>query len=243
MQNVLSSAANLVSKTINEITELLSEPAYFAVLSRLKSNLKKEQSFLEAQAGTPSINTDIADGPATVTKMFGKTIGAPKRVYQQEVNDVDRNEVAGNVATQELKEKVLIVYPEFSKMSNDEILDSLSDLEIRGVAIRADLPVTETSPKKIDHKFIETIKDAIAKKAELDSIKKDADANMDNDGDGDGENENGPSLNDLNEELKLLEEKIHDGELNKIHHNTLKSLYNKREAIIEQIANFNPEAE
>lgn len=74
---------------------------------------------------------------------------------------------ADEVALQELIARIDAVYPTFTGLGNDEILNSLDDLEIRGIAKKAGLPVTETNPEKIDGKFIDQVKDAITKNEEF----------------------------------------------------------------------------
>lgn len=73
---------------------------------------------------------------------------------------------------QELNDKVQVLYPMFKDIANKDILDTYSDIEIRGVAKKAGLPVTENSPKKIDGNFLNVIKEAIVKKAKLDAAGK-----------------------------------------------------------------------
>ncbi|HRO18370.1 MAG TPA: hypothetical protein PLU07_09285 [Ferruginibacter sp.] len=61
------------------------------------------------------------------------------------------------------------IYPEFNNMTNEEIFNSLSDMEIRGVARKAGLSFTETDPKVITTGDIADIREAIEKRAEIDA--------------------------------------------------------------------------
>jgi hypothetical protein len=69
------------------------------------------------------------------------------------------------IAGEELAQEVNAIYDGFSERENDELLDSLTDLQIRGVAKKAGLEVTQTKPEHITSAYIDQIKAAIVKKA------------------------------------------------------------------------------
>jgi hypothetical protein len=66
---------------------------------------------------------------------------------------------------EELSLEVNAIYEGFTERENDEIIDSLTDLQIRGVAKKAGMEVTETKPERLTNSFIDEIKESIKKKA------------------------------------------------------------------------------
>ena len=74
------------------------------------------------------------------------------------------------IAAEELKAEAEKLYPHFVGMEVSTILDSYSEQVIKFVAKMVNIPVGENLPKKVDAKFINTIKEAINKKADLEAI-------------------------------------------------------------------------
>lgn len=68
------------------------------------------------------------------------------------------------IASDELRHEVDGIYPGFAERETDDLIGSLEELQIRGVAKRAGLQVTETKPERITTAFIEEIKQAIRAK-------------------------------------------------------------------------------
>lgn len=72
-----------------------------------------------------------------------------------------------------LREDVAKAYESFPSLSNKEIRNTLSDLELRGVARKAGLHVTKTEPAHITEEFLNQIREAIHAKAEhAEAVKK-----------------------------------------------------------------------
>jgi hypothetical protein len=74
------------------------------------------------------------------------------------------------LATQELDQEVNAIYDGFAERETDELIDSLTDLQIRGVAKAAGLEVTETKPSHMTPSFVEEIKAAIVKKQQTKAL-------------------------------------------------------------------------
>lgn len=68
-----------------------------------------------------------------------------------------------------LREDVAKAYASFPTLSNAEIRNTLSDLELRGVAKAAGLQVTKTEPAHITDAFIQQIRTAMEEKANLET--------------------------------------------------------------------------
>jgi hypothetical protein len=64
-----------------------------------------------------------------------------------------------------LREDVAKAYTAFPTLTNKEIRNTLSDLELRGVARKAGLHVTKTEPEHITEEFLNQVRQAIADKA------------------------------------------------------------------------------
>ena len=73
------------------------------------------------------------------------------------------------IAAEELKAEAEKLYPHFVGMEVSAILDSYSEPVIKFVAKMVNIPVGENLPKKVDAKFIATIKEAITRKADLEA--------------------------------------------------------------------------
>jgi len=71
----------------------------------------------------------------------------------------------------DLRERAKEAYANFNTRKNKDLLESLTDLEIRAVAKLAGMDVSITEPAKIDNAFIDKIKAAIKTKNELDEAK------------------------------------------------------------------------
>lgn len=92
-------------------------------------------------------------------------------IDKTEVNtgDTAATTTSANPELDELKRKRDELYKIFAETETDQLIDKYPDIEVRAVAKKAGLPVTETNPAKISVKFINQIKDAIKKQKELDA--------------------------------------------------------------------------
>jgi len=139
----------------------INNPAMHWLKSKILMDIKRHSNALKMQLGVdvPNENKKIHAEP--ITKLFGKEItGKPSS--PQDVNK-PFNDSSFDVEQKELRIKVDELYPRFLITSSDHLMDSLSDIEIRGVAKKAGLPVTETNPKTINTGYIDQIKEAIQK--------------------------------------------------------------------------------
>lgn len=127
---------------------------------KILMDLKKHSSALKMNMGI-DVSPDVpkpSGGP--LKKMFGKeiTVTAPPRPQNP---IAPFSESSFEISEKELAEKVDYLYPRFLSTPLDQLIDSLSDIEIRGVAKKAGLPVTEDEPKKITTQFVDQIVKAI----------------------------------------------------------------------------------
>lgn len=240
---LLTKAADKVAQLKEEFNNSFTDPELTAIASRVNGDLAKIDSFLRIQAGTP-VTDNTVSGSNTVKTMFGKPVPQNKK---QALADFDLNEDAivpdaKNQAGLELKEKVATLYPQFSKLTSDEILDSLSDLEIRGVAKKAGLAVTEKNPKTLNSEFIAKIKEAIAKKEELEAAEASAKLSGEEKKEAEKEEENEASddqkFDDLTLEYNQLEEEIKTAKENKVHHKTIEKMEKQSAEIVQQLADL-----
>lgn len=90
--------------------------------------------------------------------VFGRKITEKKEL---KVQKTDKKEV------DLLRETAAILYETFPEQQSKELIERLSDMEVRAVAKLSGLEVTSTQPAKITVQFIDKIKDAIVKQKEL----------------------------------------------------------------------------
>jgi hypothetical protein len=94
---------------------------------------------------------------------------------------------AAEMEGEQLRKEVTDILKGFADRDTDEIKDSLSDIQIRGVAKRVGFKVTDTEPEFITTEYIEQIKEKIISdrarattiKKEMKKISKDKDAVLD----------------------------------------------------------------
>lgn len=140
--------------------EAIHNPDMEGLKNKILLDLKKHFTALQLQLGHDPVKhivTNHHTGP--ITKIMGKDVAAgvkkPSDVnkpFQQTVEDVE---------LAQLRLKADELYPKFLATSSDQLLDSVSDIEIRAVAKKAGLPVTETNPARITTEYIDKIKAAI----------------------------------------------------------------------------------
>lgn len=187
----------LLKKTSVNIENIMSDDELMHLRNRLLRTLEREISTLSLQHGIPYEGKEAAQQSAPpLTKLFGRVIGGANSTSatSQETQLLSDKPEQANLAVQsaeeveaaEFKQKTLDVYAQFGDMTDEAILDQLEEMVIRGVGKLAGLPVTEDTPKKVDMKFIQQIKDAIkqkgileegSKKLPFDDVKADGKAN------------------------------------------------------------------
>jgi hypothetical protein len=135
--------------------ESVTNPEIQMLVTRLKLDLTKHINFLKVRIGEAP---DAEAKPAAVPlkKVMGRVIGGP--VIPSSLKITPRA-----LEMEEVKAKVEDIYGKFAITDSDQLYDTLSDIEIRGVAKKVGLPVTDNTPKRITVEFINQIKDAIVK--------------------------------------------------------------------------------
>lgn len=130
--------------------------------NKILQDLKKNITALQLQLGVDPVATPI---PNTHTGPLKKILGKDIVPYAGRPRPADVNkpfqQTPADVELAELRLKADELYPRFLGVSSDDLLDSVSDIEIRAVAKRAGLPVTETTPDRITTEYIDQIKAAI----------------------------------------------------------------------------------
>ncbi|HRN93026.1 MAG TPA: hypothetical protein PLS87_11445 [Ferruginibacter sp.] len=144
----------------------------------LKRRVIDDLSKTITAVGITNNSVSESDTPPELPKvktMLGKHIGpapvtppapAPTPSEQDQERKQRKSIQADNEAELFVK-RIEFIYPEFSKMSNEEIFNSLSDMEIRGVARKAKLSFTETDPETITTATLDEIREAIKKRNEI----------------------------------------------------------------------------
>lgn len=178
----LKNAISILKKAHDEISKLPADDTFQMVKSKILTNLEQHINTMSIQTGDKTLTPAGQGIHRPLRKIFGKeihstaganTAGNNTNPISNQTDFLTKDTPAPNVKTalqlaaEELKEKVTELYPKFLEIETEAIIDTYSDLEIRGVAKEAGLPVTETNPKNADAKFVQQIKDAIKKKNEL----------------------------------------------------------------------------
>lgn len=139
--------------------EAVTNPEIQNLVTRLKLDITKHINFLKVRIG---VSPDAEKKPEVkpLRKILGRVVmtdtGAP--ASPKPIISTPRD-----LEKQELKAKAEEIYGTFAITESDQLYDTLSDTEVRAVAKKAGLPVSDKSPKRIDIAFINQIKDAIIK--------------------------------------------------------------------------------
>jgi hypothetical protein len=109
-----------------------------------------------------------ANDMGPITHVFGQKV-------EREVKPTTPAKVAVKSAdVDELRTRITDAYPTFRDRDNKSLIESLTDMEMRGIAKMAGLEVTETEPKKISGAFVDKIKAAMTKKEEQEAAEAEA---------------------------------------------------------------------
>lgn len=140
-------ACTIIRNTHTELLELLKESRYSLLRAVVTSTLMM------------------------LSRRFGQSLAAqaPRKKFPPLVpRPAEEGELQkpSAIAGSELAQEVELIYEGFTARDNDELRDSLTDIQIRGVAHKAGLSVTQTNPERITNEFIDQIKAAIIKKDE-----------------------------------------------------------------------------
>lgn len=132
--------------------------------NRILQGLKKEIDILRIQSGLDAIAPPESIIPIEripLKKVMGKDVTVttrPKDVnlpYKQTPEDVEYFE---------LQTRADELYPKILATPSDNLLDSVTEQEMRALAKKAGLPVTNDNPKRITIEYIDKIKAAIREK-------------------------------------------------------------------------------
>lgn len=187
--------ADALKNAIETINGIPTRQDFHMVKTRVVTGLQRQVNELVTQSGGNS-EARTHDYSAPLTSVLG--IAIPSKVVPADAG-LDPNKgntmipPAGKVLTpediaaDEIRAVVDQLYPEFLNIDTASIVDKHSDIEIRAVAKRAGIPVTEKSPKHANAKFVEQIKAAIIKKNEIEAAGNVGDD--DDDEEGNDENE------------------------------------------------------
>jgi hypothetical protein len=166
--DVLTQAKESINKGEN--------PQLSALRNRIALDLNRHINFLLAQSGqdfetqAQATASQIKEEPKPLTHMFGQPIiidPQPRQLSTDYTKVMREVPEAKEVAAAELQEIVDRLYPQFRDIETPALLDTYSEMDIRAVAMKAGMNVTETKPKKVDARFVDRIKDAIKQKAEI----------------------------------------------------------------------------
>ena len=164
IQTAIASLKNAHS----DLSNLLSDSSIEGIRTRVLHGLETQINYLSAQVNADSIQTSSSE-VQPLTKLFGKSLANVPATGEEKVELKVVLKTPEQIAADELREKVTELYSQFETIETPAILDTYDEMEIRGVGKLAGLPVTETTPKKVDAKFVEQIKEAIKKKKELEA--------------------------------------------------------------------------
>lgn len=155
--NPVAAVIDLLDKTREEVEQLLSAKEHTLFKTRVVSDLKKQCNFLRARSGMPLLGD--------TRKRFG-----PIPLEEKPAEESVQLPSTKALEAEELQKEVNAVYEGFVERENDDILDSVSDLVIRGVAKKAGMQVSQTEPEKLNAAFVDQIKEAIKEKAKTDTL-------------------------------------------------------------------------
>lgn len=167
-KNQLQQTVDVLKSAYSSIDKIITDPNIRFLKSKLLGAIQREANALAMQIGVSAISTEEQTGVAhkPLKTFFGRPItsGVKGSYARSEKQEVVKTLTADEIASAELKAAAEILYPQFSSIESDTIVDTYSDIEIRAVAKMADLPVTETNPKVINVEYVDKIKEAIAQK-------------------------------------------------------------------------------
>jgi hypothetical protein len=167
-------------KEAKEKVDDIATPDIRALKNRVAVLLQREINSLTQRTNAVANTSSTVRIP--LTRFLGNDLPVEgKRKPEKQIKPViskakfvERSEeTTQDVQGKELKTKAEKLYPVFTDLTNDQILDRFSHLEILAVAKMADLPVTEKTA--VNHKFIEYVKGAINKKEPKEKVNENQD--------------------------------------------------------------------
>jgi hypothetical protein len=147
----------ILEESKKQISELLESNPTLQL--RVTSTFDRLSNGLKVVIGEPiSDNTQEGFKMEKLESVFGRKIHEKKEL---KVQKTDKKEV------DLLRETAAVLYDTFPEQQSKELIERLTDMEVRAVAKLAGLQVTSTQPAKITVVFIEKIKEAIVNQKEL----------------------------------------------------------------------------
>lgn len=143
------------------------------ISENLDLQLEKTLNFLRFKIGAAGASSNIGPELGKITSLRGRDFKQGEKVVSDLTPKENKAVIAAvqktaeENAAEELKAAVDQLEPFFMEIENDKLIDEQPDLVLRGIAKRAGLPVTEDNPKKVDAKYVASIKAAIKKADEL----------------------------------------------------------------------------
>lgn len=176
MKQQIEETVKILKDAHSKISSTLNDNNLGPLRGKLLNSLQQNINSLAMQVGADPIQ-NTAEITKPLTKMFGKDVAHVKKAAAPnlsvdnlpEERKIPNTRTAKELAGEELKATVTELFPQFLEIETDAIVDTYSDMEIRGVAKMAGLPVTETTPKNADATFVDQIKEAIKTKKEIEA--------------------------------------------------------------------------
>lgn len=146
----LQQAYEKLDETRETIGNLLSDPKFSAFKNMAAASLTNLSNHFRSRSGSGLIDT--------ARRKFEPLTPGTKEATGEVVEDL---KTPAQLEGEQLNADVSALYEGFADRDTSEILDSVDETQLRGVAIMAGMPVTETQPDKLDVAFVEEVKQAI----------------------------------------------------------------------------------
>lgn len=150
---------DILSHAKSEIDKI-KNPDILSLTTRMRFDLEKHINMLKTRIGDAGQSQAVRI-KQPLLKVMGKIVATPEGTPVETPKPIIT--ASREIEKEELKQKVEDIYTQFYSTPTDQLWDTLSDIEVRAVAKKAGLPVTDSTPKRITPEFINTIKGAIQK--------------------------------------------------------------------------------
>lgn len=152
----IKEAISILEDSKSQISELLQSNPTLQL--RVTSTFERLSNGLKVVVGEAISDDNTTFKLEKLESVFGRKIHEKKEL---KVQKTDKKEV------DLLRETAAILYDTFPEQQSKELIERLTDIELRAVAKLAGLQVTSTQPAKITVAFIDKIKESIVKQKEL----------------------------------------------------------------------------
>ena len=141
-----------IQAVIDGVRELLSNAkenlsSVPSILSRVTNHLQQIDNYLSHIIGVSAQTAEPRRKFSPIPMPNREKIEAPAVM-----------KTAEEMEAEQLKHEVDEIFPEFANRDSTELMDALTDIQVRGIAKRAGFKVTEEDPEHITLEFIEQIK-------------------------------------------------------------------------------------